>query len=117
MVGGVIWGVLSEIQSLELRKTPTTPTWNELPLNLNFPFLTPMDFLSSPKLGHHHNMVGGVIWFVLSEIQSLELCNTPTTPVWNELPLNLNIQFLTPIDFQSSPKHGHHHNMVGGVIW
>ncbi|KAL6284644.1 hypothetical protein ACE6H2_015573 [Prunus campanulata] len=117
MVGGVIWGVLSEIQSLELRNTPTTPIMHELPLNLNCPISTPIDFRSGPKLGHHHNIVGGVMWGVLSEIQWLELRNTPTTPIRNKLPLNLNVQFRTPIDFRSSPKHGQHHNMVGGVIW
>ncbi|KAL6279492.1 hypothetical protein ACE6H2_016373 [Prunus campanulata] len=117
MVGGVMWRVLGEIQSPELRNTPTTPIWNKLPLNLNVQFRTPIDFRSGPKHGHHHSMVGGFMWGVLSEIQSLELRNTPTTPIRNKLPLNLKVQFLTPIDFQSSPKHGHHHNMVGGVIW
>ncbi|KAL6276884.1 hypothetical protein ACE6H2_020485 [Prunus campanulata] len=32
---------LSEIQSLELRNTPTTPIRNELPLNLNCPISYP----------------------------------------------------------------------------
>jgi len=43
-------------------------------------FHWPIDFGSSPKLMQHPNMVGGVIWWVLSEIQSLELCYHPTTP-------------------------------------
>ena len=41
--------------------------------------LKPIDFGSSPKLGQRHNMVGGVIWWVLREIQSPELCNALTT--------------------------------------
>ena len=53
-------------------------------------FRGPIDIGLSPKLGEHHNMVGWVIWWVLSEIQSLELCNTPTTPFHNELHTNLN---------------------------
>ncbi|CAL2271147.1 unnamed protein product [Prunus armeniaca] len=44
----------------------------------------------SPKLGEQHNMVGGVIWLVWSEIQWLKLCNTPPTPFQNELATNLN---------------------------
>ncbi|KAL6279480.1 hypothetical protein ACE6H2_016361 [Prunus campanulata] len=117
MVGGVIWWVLSEIQSLELRNTPTTPIRNELPLNQVVQFLTPIDFRWSPQLGHHHNMVGGVIWCVLSEIQSLEQRNAPTTSIRNELRSDLNCPISYPIDFRSSPKLGHHRNMVAGVIW
>ncbi|WP_219619106.1 hypothetical protein, partial [Klebsiella pneumoniae] len=49
-----------------------------------------IDMGLSPKLGEHHNMVGGVIWWVLSEIQSQKLGNTPTTPFQNELRTNLN---------------------------
>ena len=90
MVGGVIWLVLSEIESLVLCNTPTTPFHNELRTNLNCQFLVPINIGLSPKLGEQHNMVGGVIWLALSEIQSLELCNTPTTPFKNELRTNLN---------------------------
>ena len=39
-------------------------------------------------LGYY--IVGGVIWWVLSEIQSLELYNTPTTTFQNEVHTNLN---------------------------
>ncbi|WP_171260365.1 hypothetical protein, partial [Acinetobacter baumannii] len=50
----------------------------------------PIDIGLSPKLGEHRKTVGGVIWLVLNEIQSLELWNTPTTPFQNELRTNLN---------------------------
>ena len=53
-------------------------------------FLVPINIWLSPKVGENHNVVGGVIWWVLSEIQSLELCNTPTTPFQNELRMNPN---------------------------
>ena len=55
-----------------------------------FQFHGPIDIGLSPKLGEHHNMVGGVIWWVLCEFQSLQLCNTSTTPFHNELRTNLN---------------------------
>ncbi|WP_219619107.1 hypothetical protein, partial [Klebsiella pneumoniae] len=53
-------------------------------------FHGPIDIGLSPKLGEHHNMVGGVIWWILREIQLLKLCNTPTTPFQNELRTNMN---------------------------
>ena len=53
-------------------------------------FHGPIDIGLSPKLEEQHNMVGGVIWLVLSEIQWLQLCSTPTTPFQKELPTNLN---------------------------
>ncbi|KAL6294038.1 hypothetical protein ACE6H2_002180 [Prunus campanulata] len=104
MVGGVMWRVLSEIQLLELRNTPTTPIRNKLPLNLNVQFRTPIDFGSTPKLGNQHDMVGGVLWWVLSEIQLLELRNTPTTPIRNKLPLNLKCKILYTYSFPIEPK-------------
>ncbi|CAL2247627.1 unnamed protein product [Prunus armeniaca] len=90
MEGGVICLVLSEIQWLKLCNTPTTPFKNELPTNLNSPISWTNRYGVSPKLGEQHNMVGGVVWLVLSEIQCLKPCNTPTTPFQNELPTNLN---------------------------
>jgi len=81
MVGGIIWWFLSDIYYVELHNPTTTPctlrTWC-------VQFLWPIDFVSSSNHGQHHNMVGGVIWWVLSEIQSLELCNPSTTPctIW-----------------------------------
>ncbi|CAL2247469.1 unnamed protein product [Prunus armeniaca] len=50
----------------------------------------PIDIGLSPKLGEQHNMVGGVIWSVLSDIQLLKLCNTPTAPFRKELATNRN---------------------------
>ena len=53
-------------------------------------FQGPIDIGLSPKLGEQRNMVGWVIWWVLSEIQSQEQCIAPTTPFQNELHTNLN---------------------------
>ena len=92
MVGGVIWCVLSEIQRIKLCNTPTTSFQSELRTNLNRPIWGPIDIGLSPKLGEHHNMVGGVIWCVLSEIQWIKLCNAPTTPYENEVRTNQNCQ-------------------------
>ena len=136
MVGGVIWGGLSEIQLLELWNPTTSPCtvwtlyehelsnffgqlisdraqnfgniwiwWEELfgdfweksyhynrqsqnhSVNVtsflrtwSVQYLWPIDFGLISKLGQEHNIVGGVIWWVLSQIQSLELCSPPTTP-------------------------------------
>ena len=55
-------------------------------------FQGPIDIGLSPKIGEHHNIVGGVIRWVLSEIQSPELCNTLNTPFQNEYRTNLNCQ-------------------------
>ena len=88
--GGVIWWVLSEIQTLELYNTPP------LHFRMNFVrtwivrFHGPINFGLSLKLREHHNTMGGVIWWVLSEIQWPKLCITPTTPFHNELRTNLN---------------------------
>ena len=80
-----MWLVLSEIESLVLCNTPTTPFYNELRTNLNCQFLVPINIGLSPNLGEHCNIVGGVIYCSLSEIQYLKLCNTPTTQFQNEL--------------------------------
>ena len=53
-------------------------------------FQGPIDIGLSRKLGEQHNIVVGVIWLVLSEIQSLELYNTPNTPFQNTVRVNLN---------------------------
>ena len=45
----------------------------------NVQLLWKIYFRSSPKLGQHHNKVGGVIWWVFWEIQSPELCNALAT--------------------------------------
>ena len=61
-------------------------------MNLKCPIYWLIDFGLSPKLGNHQNMVGGVIWWVLNEIQWLELCNPPTTPctVWTSYALEVS---------------------------
>ena len=53
-------------------------------------FHGPIDFGLSPKPWDPHNIVGGVIWWVLREIQWLKLCNTPATPFQNEIRTNHN---------------------------
>ena len=81
MVGGVIRCVLREIQSLELCNAATTPFSVQTSYELEISNFTNQSISDqAQKLGQHHNMVGGVIWRVLSEIQSLELCNAPSTP-------------------------------------
>ena len=53
-------------------------------------FHGPINIELSPKLREHHNIVGGVIWWVLSEIQSLELYNKLTASFQNTVRTNLN---------------------------
>ena len=117
IVGGVIWWVLSEIQSLDLYNTPTTPFQNELRTNLNRPIASANRYRIESKTWGTSYIAGGVIWLVLSEIQSLELYNTPTTPFQNELRTNLNRPISRTNRYRLSRKLGEHHNIVGGVIW
>ena len=118
MVGGFIWWLLSEIQSQKLCNPTTTPckvrTWS-------VQFLRQIDFRSSPILGQHHNMVGGVIWWVLSEIQSLQLCYPTTTPCTIRTSYELDVSnFFDQLILDWAKNFGH--NTIGweesfGEFW
>ena len=118
MVGGVIWWVLTEIQSLELCYSPTTVCTVQTSYEVEVShFLWPIDFGSSPKLGQQHNVVGGVIWCVLSEIQSLELWIHQPLHLRYQLRLNMKCPISLINGFGSSPKPGQHHHFGGRSIW
>ena len=80
------------------------------------PFLWPIDFSSSPKLWQHHNIMGRVIWWVLSEIQSLQLCNPPTAPFTVRTSYELEVFNFFYQLILDRPQLGQSHNMLGGVI-
>ena len=56
------------------------------------------------KLEEHHNILGGVIWWVLSEIQSLALYNTSAIPFQNELRTNLNCPIIRTNGYRIESK-------------
>ena len=82
-------------------------------------FRGPIDIGLSPKLGEHHNIVGGVICWVWSEIQTVELHNTPTTSFQNELRKNLNCPVSWTNRYQinsktwGTPEYGGRSHVVG----
>ena len=78
----------------------------------NAQFLGAIDFLSSPKLGQHHNKVRGVILWVLSEIQSLELCNPLTTPFTVRTSYELEVS-----NFVVQLISGQDQNLGSIIIW
>ncbi|KAL6279491.1 hypothetical protein ACE6H2_016372 [Prunus campanulata] len=91
MVGGVIWLVLSEIQSLETTEYTNHSYEERTAFEPELSNFLPLLFSDRAQ-----NLGNIIIWWEESfgefwvKSNSLELRNTPTTPTRNNLPLNLN---------------------------
>ena len=168
MAGGVIRWVLSEIQSLVLCNAPITPlmepTSNKLEMSTFWFRIKPKSLVTSyygrrchsvsfegnpiSRTMHstNHSIYGTnfvrtwsfqFVWPLISDrVQNLgniiiwweesfgdfegnsitrtmqgtnSIYETNFVRIWS-------VQFLLPIDFRPIPKHGQHHNIVGGVI-